>query len=111
MKKIFYSLAFLLTFSVVSWNASAQSGTPVTGAQTLPGTNIKTPGIVTPVQIPQEKQSASAAVQVSPNPSNGHFTVRFISPGVGKTGVTVKNSEGAGMIAIELMAKEGSNAV
>jgi hypothetical protein len=111
MKKIFYSLSLLLTFGAITLNASAQSGAPVTGNQTLPGTNIKTPNMSTPVQIPEEKQSGSAAVQVTPNPSNGHFMVRFNSPSGGKTGVTVKNSEGGGMLAIEIMAKAGSNAV
>ena len=111
MKKIIFCASLFLAFTAFNLTVSAQSHSNPTGTTTLPGSNIQTPQLLTPVEIPAEIKSASAGIQVSPNPSTGQFTVRFNSPNGGKTGVTVKHEDGSGMLSFEVIAKVGANSV
>lgn len=110
MKKLLNFLPLVLVFSFfLSEMALAQ----VPGSSQIPGsgTNLNVPVITNPITTSVSKGSAHAAIQVSPNPSNGQFSVRFFSAQAGKVAVGVSSTNGTGMIMLEWMAVAGNNVV
>ncbi|HUM46140.1 MAG TPA: hypothetical protein PLD84_04375 [Chitinophagales bacterium] len=110
MKKLLNLLPLVLVFSFfLSEMALAQ----VPGSSQIPGsgTNLNVPVVTNPIIATGSKGGAPSTIQLTPNPSNGQFSVRFFSAQGGKVAVGVSSTNGTGMIMLEWMAVAGNNVV
>lgn len=110
MKKL---LSFLPLFLVFSFFVSEMALAQVPGSNQIPGsgTNLNVPVVPNPITTTASKGGAHATIQVSPNPCDGQFSVRFFSAKGGKVAVSVTSTTGTGMTMVESLAVAGYNIV
>lgn len=102
LKSMLTIIAILLTFNGMLY------------AQTQSNLNFAAAGNTTGTIYVSSEEGVSMArqeVTVVPNPSTGPVTVRFSTTLSGKVAITVMNSNGAPLFAIDALAKIGSNQV
>lgn len=83
-------------------------------AQTQSNLNVAAAGNAASTIYVSSEEGVSMArqeVTVVPNPTTGPVTVRFSTTISGKVAITVMNSNGAPLFAIDALAKIGSNQV